>query len=81
MGSPQTEAGWEEVDAGGWVKFTKKGEMVEGTFVEYFIKPAVDQFGEQIVAVLSNDGSISNIGFPAKNAKYMNSVKALKPGY
>lgn len=72
---------FEEVSAGSWAKFTTKGESVEGTFVEYLTKPATDQFGEQIVAVLSADGSTVNVGFPSKNPKYLNSVKALKPGH
>jgi hypothetical protein len=33
------------------------------------------------VAVLVNDGSTTNVGLPSKNAKYLNSIRALKPGH
>lgn len=76
-----TEFDFEEVQAGGWAKLTNKWELVEGIFIETFTKPAQDQFGEQVVLVLENDGSITNIGLPGKNAKYTNTAKALKPGH
>lgn len=72
---------FEDVDSGGWAKLTQAGETVEGIFQSWFIKPAQGQFGEQIVAVLDNDGSITNIWFPSKNAKYSNGVRALKVGH
>lgn len=77
----ETNFDFEEVQAGGWAKFTAKGEQVEGIFIETFNKPAQDQFGEQVVIVLENDGSITNVWLPAKNAKYSNTAKALKPGH
>lgn len=73
---------FEEVSAGGWAKLTNKGDLVRGMFTGYFIQPAREQFGEQIVATLEGeDGSVTNVGLPTSNPKYANGIKKLTPGH
>lgn len=72
---------FEEVSAGGWAKFDHQWQQVRWVFVEYFIKEARDQFGEQIVATLDTPEGLINVWFPSSNAKYKSGVKALKVGH
>lgn len=75
------DAEMQDVRAGGWAKLSEAWEQVKGVFKEYFIKPAKDQFGEQIVAVIENDQWTHNVPLSGKNAMYVNTIKALRPGH
>lgn len=71
----------QDVSVGWWTKLVEAGDGIKGIFQECFVKPAKDQFGEQIVAVLTNSEGTHNVALPGKNPKYMNGIKSLRPGH
>lgn len=71
----------QDVSAGWWAKLSEAWEHIKGVFKECFVKPAKDQFGEQIVAVIENDQWVHNVPLSGKNPMYVNTIKALRPGH
>lgn len=71
----------EDVSVGGWLKLVAMGDKATGIFIKSFVKPATESFGEQICVTLLTESGEQSVGLPWKNPRYVNSVKALKPGH